>query len=344
MLHKTYAVLVLLSWGFLLWPFPAEVFLSGCFACLLRPLYIKLRERMQATLANGILFLILVVGIVLPIGIVVVMVTPQAVQGLRILNDLRNSGWISGPEMQEFYTIIDTWIKKIPGLEGGIQLITEQLTSFLATAIQTLVSQGLGIAGFTMSFMVSICVLISLSLVGILYAPEIANFIKVVSGFPVTVLERFTKTVRQSISAVLWGVLLVACIQGVLCGIGFAYVGLPGAAFWGLVAALVAPIPLLGTGMVWVPASIYVWFAFSKGAAIGLSLWCAIIVVGADNFLRPMFLRGGLKTSFAVVLIAVICGLVAFGPVGIVAGPVLAAFALQASREVNSITIHTENM
>ena len=67
-----------------------------------------------------------------------------------------------------------------------------------------------------------------------------------------------------------------------------------------------------------------------------MALWCIIVVAGADNFLRPYFLQGGIDAPFVVVLVAVLCGLIAFGPVGLVAGPVLMAFALQAAREAKT--------
>ncbi len=332
-MHRLYTVLVVCSWALLLWPFPAEVFLAGCFAILLRPLYSKLLSRWNKKAAILSVSLVLSISIILPITVVLLMVIPQGMNGLRILDQLQKSGWIYGPEMQAFFDSIDTWVRMTPGFEGGITEVTQDLTSFLATFIQTLVGKGLGIAGSTMNFMVRICVLISLSLTGIVYATSFFVFLKTVSRVPEVVLRRFECTVRQSIRAVLWGVVLVACIQGILCGFAFAVAGLPAPAFWGLLTGLVAPIPLVGTSLVWLPVCVYLWFAVSKATSIGLMFWCVIVVVGADNVLRPLFLRDGLKTSFMVVLIAVLCGLVAFGPVGIVAGPVLTAFALQAARE-----------
>ncbi len=331
-MQRTYALIVLGSWALLLWPFPSETFLAACLACFLRPLYVRLLTRFRESVATIIMGFGLSIGVLLPIAVVVLMVTPQAVQGISLVNDLQKSGWIYGPEMHAFVDSIDEWIKDIPGLEGGIRQMANEITTFLAASIQELVSRGLGIAGSTMSFAVRLCILISLSMIGILYAPDIYSFVSKLTRFPHEVLERFLKAIRGSIRAVLWGVVLVAAIQGVLCAIGFAVATLPGAAFWGLVSAFVAPIPLVGTGLVWVPACVYLWFAVSKGTAIGLMIWSIIIVVGADN------LRGGLKTSFAVVLISILCGLVAFGPVGIVAGPVLAAFALQAGKEVGLAT------
>ncbi len=342
-MHKIYTVLVILAWSVVLWPFPMEVFLAICFAILLRPSYNFLCTRFGKKVAACCISVGLCVGIILPIAVVVLMVTPQAMNGLRILEDLQRSGWIYGPEMQAFFDDVDSLLRMIPGFEGGTKELTAELTSFLAGAIQTLVSKSLGIASGTMAFMVRLCILISLSITGVLYAPSFFNFLKAVSGIPESVLIRFEKSIRQAIRAVLWGVLLVACIQGILCGFGFAVAGLPSPAFWGLVSAFVAPIPFVGTSLVWLPVGVYIWFAVSKAAAVGLMLWCVIIVVGADNVLRPFFLRGGLKTSFMVVLIAVLCGLVALGPVGIVAGPVLAAFALQAAREAE-IAAHEEKL
>ncbi len=336
-MHKVYAIFVLISWAVLLWPFPTEVFLATCFACFLHPLYQRLLRRSNKKTAFACVTLGLCISIILPITIAILMVIPQAILGLNMLNNLQSSGWIYGPEMQAFVDDIDSWIRMVPGLEGGIAQLGNELTAFLASAIQTVVSKSVGIAGSTMTFAVRLCVLISLSMIGIIYASNFLSFFKAVSRIPEEVLRRFVETIRQAIRSVLWGVVLVALIQGVLCGIGFAVAGLPGAAFWGLVSAIVAPIPLVGTSLVWLPAAIYAWFALSKTAAIGLTLWCIIIVVGADNILRPLFLRGGLKTSFVVVLIAVLCGLVALGPVGIVAGPVLAAFALQAAREAELV-------
>ncbi len=332
-MHRIYALLAFGSWFLLLWPFPNEVFLASCFACLLRPVYEHILLRCRPSFASAFMAIGLCIGIILPITIVVLMVTPQAAAGLQLLNGLQQSGWIQGPEMHAFIDDVDEFIRMIPGMEGGINHLTAELTSFLASAVQSLVSSSLGIAGSTMTFILRLCVLISLSLIGIIYAPHFFYFTKTLTRFPADVLQRLILAVRHAIRAVLWGVVLVACIQGFLCGVGFVFAGLSGGAFWGLVAAFVAPLPIIGTSIVWLPASIYIWFAVSKSTAVGLFLWCGIVVVGADNFLRPFFLRDGLNASFAVVLIAILCGLMAFGPTGIVAGPVLAAFALQAARE-----------
>ena len=62
--------------------------------------------------------------------------------------------------------------------------------------------------------------------------------------WPAEVIDRFVSTIRKAIFGVLVGVVFVALIQGFLCGVGFAIAEVPQPAFWGLIAAFVAPIPL----------------------------------------------------------------------------------------------------
>ena len=70
-------------------------------------------------------------------------------------------------------------------------------------------------------------------------------------------------------------------------------------------------------------------------AAVGLALWGTLAVAGVDNVMRPFFLRQGINAPFLVLVLAILCGLSAFGAVGLIAGPVILAFAMQAVDEAN---------
>ena len=332
-MSRVYALLAIGSWMALLWPFPVEVFLAGCLACLCLPLYRILLERYERRVAIALMTALLTLSLALPLTVIALLVTPQAVYGLKILDNLQKSGWLQGAEAQALLETVDSWLRLLPGMDRGVRELTSDAASFMGATLRAALAQGVGIAGSTLSLALRLFILIVLTMVGILYAPSFFRFFQLATRMPADVLERFLRAVRQAIRSVLVGVIFVAAIQGILCGIGFSVAGVRGPAFWGLVAALVAPLPLVGTSLVWLPASVYVWFGVSKAAAVGLMLWCAVVVVGADNFLRPFFLRGGLNAPFSVVLLAILCGIIAFGPVGVVAGPVMAAFALQAGRE-----------
>jgi predicted PurR-regulated permease PerM len=61
--------------------------------------------------------------------------------------------------------------------------------------------------------------------------------------------------------------------------------------------------------------------------AIVLAVWGAAVVSGVDNVLRPRLVAGRVRLSGLAMFVAMLGGLQAFGPLGIVLGPVLFATA-----------------
>ncbi|MCY0988490.1 AI-2E family transporter [Nannocystis sp. ILAH1] len=134
--------------------------------------------------------------------------------------------------------------------------------------------------------------------------------------------------IREVISASVYGVFVIAVIQGTLGGIAFWFIGLPSAVVWGLVMTFMSLIPLAGSFVVWVPAAIYLAITGSWGAAIGLSLWGTIVIGLVDNFMRPKLVGEKAKLHELFIFFAVLGGLQLFGIVGLFLGPVILAIAL----------------
>jgi predicted PurR-regulated permease PerM len=122
--------------------------------------------------------------------------------------------------------------------------------------------------------------------------------------------------------AVVYGHSLTALAQGALVGIGFAIVRLPSPVVFAVLAALAALLPGAGTGFVLIPAVAYLALDGRWGAALFLALWSVGIGI-CDNLLRPYLTRQHAAVSTLVVFVGVIGGLVAFGLIGLVLGPVL---------------------
>jgi predicted PurR-regulated permease PerM len=137
-------------------------------------------------------------------------------------------------------------------------------------------------------------------------------------------VERFVSVTR----ATLKGTLVIGIVQGGLAGGAFAVIGIKGAAFWATLMAILSIIPGLGTAIVWVPAAIYLVAIDRTGAAVGLAAWCAVVVGMADNVLRPVLVGKDAKMPDLLILLSTLGGLVLFGAVGIVIGPIVAALFL----------------
>jgi predicted PurR-regulated permease PerM len=138
------------------------------------------------------------------------------------------------------------------------------------------------------------------------------------------ILER----TRNVISASLYGVLVIAIIQGTLGGLAFWALGLPSAIVWAVVMAFLSMIPMAGSFIVWVPASIYLAATGHWGKAIILAAWGALVIGTVDNFLRPKLVGEKTKLHELFIFFSVLGGLNVFGVVGIVLGPVVLAITL----------------
>jgi predicted PurR-regulated permease PerM len=140
--------------------------------------------------------------------------------------------------------------------------------------------------------------------------------------------EKLVKRVVNTIRSVVFGVLLVAIIQGVVAGIGLTIFGVPGSLIWGALAGVAGLVPLLGTAIVLVPAVLYLFFTGSTMSAIGLLIWSLAFVSTIDNVIGPFLIGGRAHLNSFLVLISVLGGLAAFGSVGAIAGPTILAALL----------------
>ena len=127
--------------------------------------------------------------------------------------------------------------------------------------------------------------------------------------------------IKIAVDSVIKGGLVVALIQGTLVAIGFAIFGVPNIVLWGSVAAIASLIPSIGTSIVLIPAIIYVFFTGNIFLAIGLLIWGIAIVGPVDGLLRPILIGRGIKIHPLIIFLSVIGGIIFFGPIGFLLGP-----------------------
>jgi predicted PurR-regulated permease PerM len=119
------------------------------------------------------------------------------------------------------------------------------------------------------------------------------------------------------------GIGLTALVQGTLLGIGFAIAGLPSPLVFGVLGVLFALVPVVGTAILWIPATIWLVIQAEPGYALFMAGWGVIVVGGVDNFLRPMLISGRAEVPTLAVFIGVMGGLSAFGFIGLFLGPIV---------------------
>ena len=136
-------------------------------------------------------------------------------------------------------------------------------------------------------------------------------------------VRRLFASIKSTLDAIVYGTLAMAAIQGVLTGLGFWFLGLTTPVLWGVIAALCALLPMIGTTFVLVPAVCMLLFSGHWIKAAVLLLWGLFVVHPVDNVLRPYLIGGRARLSTLYVFVAVFGGLEAFGPLGLFLGPVI---------------------
>jgi predicted PurR-regulated permease PerM len=136
--------------------------------------------------------------------------------------------------------------------------------------------------------------------------------------------ERLFGHVNDTVIATVYGSLAIAAIQGLLVGVALWAVGLHSPVLWAAVTAVCALIPVIGTGIVWIPAVAFLMFTGHIGKAIALAIWCSVVVHPVDNILKPYLISGRIRELNTLYLfVALLGGLEVFGFLGLFVGPVV---------------------
>ena len=141
-------------------------------------------------------------------------------------------------------------------------------------------------------------------------------------------VDRLIARIDAAIQANVVGVLAVAAVQGSLLGLALWALGLSSPILWASIAAICSAVPLVGSGVVWVPATIYLFISGSWIKGLILLGWSAGVVSLADNLIRPWILSGRVNLSPLVLFFALLGGVEVFGPLGIFLGPLIVSLAV----------------
>ena len=303
--------------------FLLAVVLAAVFAGMIYPLYDWLRGKLggHKVPAALITMLALLLGLGLPLAGFLALVTNEAVQ---ISQGAEEWFRTQAPRLEELRPLLD----RVP---YGEQLLPEgeelaaQLRDLAGRAgpmlMGTLAAATRGTLTFLLHFFILLYAIFFFLIDGPAILRQILYYTPLDAREEELLLERFVSVTR----ATLKGSLLIGVIQGAAAGLAFWVAGVPGPAFWGTVMVVLSVIPALGAALVWIPAVIYLFLVGQTAAAIGLLIWCAVVVSTVDNFLRPRLVGRDARMSDLLILLSTLGGIVLFGAVGFIVGPIVAA-------------------
>jgi predicted PurR-regulated permease PerM len=141
------------------------------------------------------------------------------------------------------------------------------------------------------------------------------------------VLRIVTDTTRS----VFIGIVGTAAAQAAVALIGFLIAGVPGAIMLSVATFVLSVVPM-GPVLVWGGAAIWLYARGETGWAIFMLVWGAVVISSIDNFVKPILIARGSTLSLGMIFLGVLGGVIAFGFIGVILGPVLLALGVALGR------------
>ena len=299
------------------------VFLAAVFSAMATPLYRWLRDRFggRRALASITTIVLMILLVVLPLSGFLGIVAAQALElSEEVIPWVQEK--IKDPEGLHFS--LPDWVP----FQDKIQPYTKQIASKLGEAAGKIgaflfnsISAGTrGTATFLLNLFIMLYAMFFFLMQGHSIRASFLSYSPLSDEDKQRLLDKGISVARATIK----GTLVIGIVQGGLGGLGFAVLGLAGAAFWATVMAVLSIIPAVGTALVWVPAVIYLMMTGRIGAGIALLVWSAVVVGSVDNVLRPRLVGGDTEMPDLLILLSTLGGLSMFGALGLIIGPVIA--------------------
>lgn len=156
---------------------------------------------------------------------------------------------------------------------------------------------------------------------------EFIEYLKSILPFPKDVQEKLLKATKDVTASVLYGQIVIGFFQGLIAGLGFFLFGVQNSLLLMILAILAGVLPILGPSIVWMPVAVYLVVTGNNLAGVGVTIF-GIASIVVDNFLRPIVISRRLMMNSLLALLGTIGGIIFFGVMGLILGPLIIAYLL----------------
>jgi len=329
----THTILAVLSIGVLIaasfWiltPFLVPILWSGLIVVATWPVLEKLEVRFakKRWIAVTLMVLALLLIVLIPITLAIITIVDHA-DAIASQARLLTTFSLSAPP---------EWVERIP--LAGEKLATEwrnvaalsaeersaMVVPYVQTAFAWFVAQAGNIGMTIVHFLLTVIIAAILYAQGEVVEQGVRLFARRLAG---SQGDATAVLAAKAVRGVVLGVVLTALIQALVGGAGLLITGIPAA---GLLTAVMVMLCLVQAGPLLVLVPSVIWLYWSGQPVLGTVLLVVTVIAGTlDNVVRPVLIRKGADLPLLLIFAGVIGGLIAFGLVGLIVGPVALAVA-----------------
>lgn len=312
-------------------PFLTAMMVAAVVAVVSWPLYLHARRALRGsdTGAAAVMVLAIVVLLIVPLTALAVAATntlPQLVALAR--------GWIADG------FVVPVWIDRIPAIGGWLH---EQLIAHLGEReqIAELIKRffepaSKGLLGFAVLLGDGLLQLVLVSFIVFFFYRDGERL----AAGARSLLDRMSGALANEVAGILinttrgvvYGIVGTAAAQALVALLGFLIAGVPGALLLAGGVFLLSVVPV-GPPLIWGGAAIWLYAQGEPGWAGFMALWGAFAISSVDNVIKPLLIARGSPLPLSLVFLGVLGGVLAFGFIGLILGPVLLAVGIAMGRE-----------
>jgi len=309
--------------GWLLWPFVSTIILAATVTGTFNPVYYSLKRKLRPSFASLLtcifIFVVLFIPILSFVGIVsaeaydLYLMARDAVLGTQISSLLESSPLIdrvnhllANFDIQFNVEELNRWVTEI-GKNVGLFLFDQ--TRYVTSNI--------------LKFIVNFFFMLLISFYLFIDQNRLLSFIFDLSPLPEEQDKKLFRKFKDMAGAVIIGNGICGLTQGILGGALFALFGLRSPFLWGVIMTLLAFLPIVGIGVVLIPAAGYLMLNGRIGAGIFFIVFYILLSGGVEYLFKPRLVGHRVQMHTLLVFLSIIGGLNLFGILGIIYGPLI---------------------
>lgn len=330
--HKVMVVLVLsasLAFAVILVPFFSPVLWGLIIALVSAPVF-RLALRWTQDRRN-------LAAMVTLAGVVVVLVFPLLALALALMREtmgiverLQTGEWNPANDLNRLFATLPSWVTALLdrlGL-GSAQAIQLRVNTSIAQGMKSLALVAMGIGQDMFNFLAKLFIALYLAFFMIRDGQALDRTLRLALPLPVPHKRELFRIFATVLRATVKGHLVVAVVQGALGGLALWALDIHAALLWAVVMALMSLLPVVGSGLVWMPMALYLLAAGRIWQGVALMVYGMLVIGLVDNLLRPRLVGQDTRMPDYLVMVSTLGGLVVFGVNGLVLGPAIAAMFL----------------
>ncbi len=315
--------IAMLAW--LIWPFISIIILAAVITGIFSPVFnlISVKDKINPPFASFLTCILIFFIVLVPIGFFVGILSKEAhdlyiTAKDALLNDQIKNLFANSVLLEKTNLVLKNFNVELTGetLNNAISEIGKIVGLFLY-------EQARSVAANTLAFFVNIFLMLLVVYFLLIDGSKLISFITDLSPFPKDQDEKLIQKFKDMAGAILIGNGLGGLIQGILGGTVFMLFGLKSPFLWGVIMSLLAFLPIIGIGVVFIPAAIYLFLKGQIASAIFFVIFYIILSGGIEYIFKPKIVGQRVKMHTLVVFFSIIGGLKLFGILGIIYGPLI---------------------